>query len=189
LSATVLEAAPLVAGRTVVRAPGGAELHLLAAGATLPSRPLSNTVVECTPEGRAVRPYYGPITLARVCSACLRSTQPPPQAPPVTQGTLAFELAGPIFTRRPLPLEHRGRAIEWDEWKPSPWITHVDQTCGWCHDPGPRLMAAGRQPAQLCRYIAFRCGSCEETDVYEQVGPTELQVIAAFRGQGRKAKP
>ncbi|MGW3627792.1 hypothetical protein, partial [Streptomyces sp. NPDC000880] len=88
MSALAVEApaAPLWAGRLIVRAAGRPLLHVGAEGATAPTMPVFTVPLECCQDlerAPGVRPWDGPVDEALMCPACLRSLRGEPEpAPP-----------------------------------------------------------------------------------------------------------
>ncbi len=208
-------AAPLWAGRLVVRAAGRPLLHVGTEGVTAPSIPVFTVPLECCPDSdRApgVRPWSGPVDEARMCPVCLRSLRGEPEPEPVPvprpvkvaavdslpepepdrRGRRLWAVPDlPTYAEAQLPAEHGGRPITWSPWKKAPAMSCYSSACTWCGDPGPCEMAGGRQGSPssttdpLRRYVAYRCSHCQEMTAYEHVG-IDLRQIAHHKSRAPK---
>ncbi|GHG80514.1 hypothetical protein GCM10018779_62140 [Streptomyces griseocarneus] len=166
--------------------------------------------VECRPDAESapgVRPWTGPVDEGRLCTPCLRVLRGEPEpelarlvpastvpvVPEPDSGRRARRLMTmpdlPAYAERSLPAEHGGRPIRWSEWGEAPKLSHA---CDWCGDPGPCVMAGGRQGNPLAKddplrwFVAYRCSSCQETRVYQQTGAADLKPIAHFKPESPK---
>ncbi|MEU5425599.1 hypothetical protein AB0H73_08310 [Streptomyces olivoreticuli] len=201
---------PLWAGRAIVRAAGRMALHVAVAGAQVPAAAMFTVPVECRPDAESapgVRPWTGLVDEGRLCAPCLRALRGEPEpgsARLVPAGTVVTvpepdpDRRGrhlrampdlPAYTEPSLPAEHDGRPIRWSEWSDAPKLSHACDSCG---DPGPCVMAGGRQGNPLAKddplrwFVAYRCSYCQETRVYQQAGAADLKPIAHFKPDSPK---
>ncbi|MFG2141877.1 hypothetical protein [Streptomyces sp. NPDC048650] len=206
-------AAPIWAGRVIVRAAGRVALHVAVDGAQVPEAIMFTVPVECQPEAKSapgVRPWVGPVDEQRLCAPCLRVLRGEPEPEQARQVvTRVTEVLPelepdhqrrhlcaipnlPTYTAPSLPAEYGGRLIRWSEWIEAPKLSHYSSPCGWCDDAGPRVMAGGRQGNPLRKdnplrwLVAYRCSYCQEMRVYEQTGAAGLKPIANFKPKSPK---